>query len=234
LRNLNLKKKSNSDVMVIIATLNEAKGVGPTLQELKENLEDPYYLVVDGNSVDGTVEIAKKFGAEVMMQEGKGKGRAIAQALGHVNDGTRYVVFTDADYTYPAEYIPQMIEVAENNPDVGMVTGNRFNNGFNLKAMGNMYHFGNRILAFVQNLLNGVKLQDPLTGLRVVKWEILKDWKPKSKGFDIEAELNHYIEKKGYRIIEIPIHYRERLGEKKLKLRHGFIILRRILAEAIT
>ena len=127
-----------------------------------------------------------------------------------------------------------MIEVLEENPDVGMVLGNRFNEHFDLRAMGNAYYFGNGFLAFMQYLLNGVKLRDPLTGLRVVRWEILKNWKPKAKSFDVEAELNHYVEKRGYRLLEIPIHYRQRLGEKKLKLRHGFTILRRILLESFS
>jgi len=81
--------------------------------------------------------------------------------------------------------------------------------------------------------LNGVQLDDPLTGLRVVRWEILRGWKPNSKGFDVEVELNHFVEKKGFTIAEIPIYYRQRLGEKKLKLRHGFSILRRIFAESL-
>jgi dolichol-phosphate mannosyltransferase len=67
-----------------------------------------------------------------------------------------------------------------------------------------------------------------------VRWEILKDWKPKSKSFDIEVELNHWVERKGYKILEIPIYYRPRLGQKKLKIRHGFTILKRILAESLT
>jgi hypothetical protein len=81
--------------------------------------------------------------------------------------------------------------------------------------------------------MNGVKLGDPLSGLRVVRLEILKMWKPKSKGFDVEAELNFYVKHEGYKIVEIPIVYRPRLGEKKLKLRHGFVILKRILAESL-
>jgi hypothetical protein len=43
----------------------------------------------------------------------------------------------------------------------------------------------------------------------------LKDWKPRAKSFDVEAELNHFVEKMGYRLLEILIHYRQRLGEKK-------------------
>jgi dolichol-phosphate mannosyltransferase len=55
---------------------------------------------------------------------------------------------------------------------------------------------------------------------------------PKSKGFDIEAEINHRVERQGYKTVEIPIQYRSRLGEKKLKLRHGFTILSARVEEA--
>ena len=91
--------------------------------------------------------------------------------------------------------------------------------------------YGNRFIAFTHNFLNGVQLADPLTGLRVVRAEILRNWKVKSKGFDIEVELNHRVEREGFGIVEIPIQYRERLGEKKLKVRHGAEIFKRILLE---
>jgi len=227
------KEDSDSTITVIIPALNEEEGIGPTILELKGVLEDPHYLVIDGNSMDRTAEIARKMGAEVTTQEGKGKGRAIAQALKHIDSDTCYVVFIDADFTYPAEYVRKMVEVLDGNPDVGMVTGNRFNEHFVLKAMSNAYYLGNRALALMQYLLNGLKLRDPLTGLRVVRWGILKKWKPKAKGFDVEAELNHFVKKSGYRLLEIPIYYRQRLGEKKLKLRHGFTILKRILLESL-
>lgn len=228
-----MKKTANSDVIVIVPTLNEEEGIGRTLQELGEVLESPFYLVVDGRSVDRTVEIAREKGAKVVVQEGRGKGLAMAKALKYVNAGTRYVVFIDGDHTYPAGYVPKMIEVLEENPNVGMVMGNRFNDSFELKAMGDAYYWGNRFLALMQYLVNGIKLRDPLTGLRVVRWKILKDWNPKSGGFDVEAELNYFVERKGFRIVETPIEYRKRLGEKKLKLRHGFTILKRILSESL-
>ncbi len=227
-------KKSRIDVAVIVPTLNEEEGIGPTLKELRDFLGDPYLLVIDGNSTDNTVKIAKEMGAEVILQKGRGKGSAVAQALKHIDSSTRYIVFIDADYTYPAEYIPEMIKILEENPEVGMVLGNRFTKEFEFKkAINNMFYLGNRLIAFAQHLLNGVKLCDPLTGLRVVRWELLKNWRPKSKCFDIEAEMNYYVEKCGYQIKEIPIQYRQRLGEKKLKLKHGFTILKRILIESL-
>lgn len=224
----------SASTLVIVATLNEEQGVGPTLAEIKVSLDEPFCLVVDGRSTDGTAKIAEQMGAEVVTQKGSGKGDAIATAIAHAQTiDAEYVVFIDADYTYPAGYLPQMIKILEANPNVGMVCGNRFNGRFRLESMHSMLYLGNRLLAFTHNLLNGVGLQDPLTGLRAVRWQILKDWKPKSRGFDVEVELNHFIERQGFRILEIPISYRPRLGQKKLKLKHGFTILNRILTETI-
>lgn len=219
-------------ITVIIAAMNEEEGIGPTLMELREELEDPMCLVVDGNSVDKTIEIAKEMGANVLEQKGSGKGQALAQAVKHV-DSARYVAFIDADFTYPAGYISRMIRILEENPEIGMVTGNRFNRTYGLSAIKSLYFVGNRFLAVTQRLLNGVHLKDPLTGLRVIRVDVIRGWEPKSKGFDIEAEMNHLVERKGYRTVEIPIYYRPRLGTKKLKLRHGFSILRRIVLESI-
>ncbi len=225
------KDSSPLSVLVIVAALNEEEGIGPTLAELREVLVDVRFLVVDGNSTDRTVEVARKIGAEVLFQESSGKGDAVAQAIRHVDSDVKYVVFIDADFTYPAGYLPKMIQILEDNPEVGMVTGNRFNDSFELSSMKSPFFVGNRFLAFAQRFLNGVSLKDPLTGLRVVRWRILKNWEPRSKGFDIEAEMNHIVERRGYKTMEIPIDYRDRLGEKKLKLRHGLTILKRILLE---
>lgn len=225
----------NSNVSIVIATLNEEEGIGPTIAEMRRILNNPYLVVVDGNSVDRTIEIAKNMGADVMLQTGKGKGDALFQGFRDLTSKVPFIVFTDADYTYPAHYVPQMVAILERNPDVGMVIGNRFKGQFNSsKSLTNPFYIGNRLLAFAQLVMNGVKLEDPLSGLRVVRSEAIDGWKPKSKGFDVEVEMNSLVERRGYRIVEIPIDYRNRIGEKKLKLRHGLGILRRILAEGLT
>ena len=222
-------------ISVVVAALNEETGIGPTLEELKRVLEDSQLVVVDGNSADRTVEIAKEMGANVSLQEGTGKGDAMYQGIRQLHSSVRYVVFTDADFTYPAEFIPKMVEILDHYPDVGMVIGDRFNGEHNFdKSLTNPFYIGNRMIAAVQHIMNGIKLSDPLSGLRVVRAEVLRDWKPKSKGFDVEAEINFLVERKGFRIAEIPINYRSRLGKKKLGLRHGFGIVKRIVAESFT
>ena len=115
--------QGNSSMQVIIAALNEEEGIGLTVAELIVTLGSTHILVVDGRSTDRTVEVAKKMGAEIILQDGLGKGNAIAKAVANIDQAVDYVVLTDADYTYPAQYVPEMIRILEKAPDVGMVCG---------------------------------------------------------------------------------------------------------------
>jgi dolichol-phosphate mannosyltransferase len=219
-------------INIFIAALNEEEGIGATISELSENVNAKRILVIDGHSSDRTVEVAKDQGAEIFFQNGRGKGDALAKAVQCMGGDVEYVVVTDADFTYPAERVPEMIEILENNPFVGMVCGNRFSKHADGDAFQGRFTFGNKLLAFAHSFFNGIDLQDPLTGLRVLRADILRRWVIKSKGFDIEVELNHQVGKQGFETVEVPIEYRERLGVKKLKMKHGATILKRILFES--
>jgi dolichol-phosphate mannosyltransferase len=218
---------------IFITALNEEEGVGPTISELLENINAERILVIDGHSNDRTVEVAKDLGAEIFFQDGKGKGDALAKAVECMDADVKYVVITDADFTYPAESIPEMIQILEERPHVGMVCGNRFFKQTEGNAFQGRFTFGNKVLAFAHSFLNGVDLKDPLTGLRVIRADILRNWVIKSKGFDVEVEMNNQVSKQGFETIEVPIEYRERVGEKKLKMKHGATILKRILFETL-
>lgn len=224
--------ETNSTIQLVIAALNEEEGIGATIAEMKDYLGDISTLVVDGKSDDKTAQLAKNMGARVIYQDGKGKGDAFAKALENLEPTAKYIILTDADYTYPAEYVPDMIKILDEYPEVGMVCGNRFNGHLEKEALHRVFHAGNKMIAFAHKVLNDVELKDPLTGLRVIRVDAVRNWKVKSKGFDIEVELNNYVQKKGYLTREILIDYRERMGKKKLKARDGFAILRRILKDA--
>ena len=165
---------SNLNTQVIIAALNEEEGIGLTITEMMDALNNPQVLVVDGNSTDRTIEIAKNLGATVAFQDGKGKGNALKKGLQNIDPKAKYIVITDADYTYPAESVPEMIKLLEENPDVGMVSGNRLNDRVKPEALHRVFHFGNLLIAYAYNLMSGITLKDPLTGLRVVRADILR------------------------------------------------------------
>ena len=94
-----------SSVSVVIAALNEEEGIAPTICEMQKELGNPQIIVVDGKSTDHTVDIAKDLGAEIFFQKRTGKGDAISEGLKYLKKDSEYVIFTDADYTYPARHI---------------------------------------------------------------------------------------------------------------------------------
>ncbi len=214
--------------VVLIPTYNEAYGIGPTLEEIRKVFGDISCLVVD-RSTDDTSRIAERHGAKVVAQTGKGKGAAVIQGLGELKDNARYVVMTDGDYTYPVEAVRKFLTILDEDPNIGMVTGNRFGSSPEPGIKAQTFYVGNKIIALIHNLLSLQGMADPLTGLRAFRAEIFRGWRPSSKGFDIEVEMNMYVSSKGYRIHEVPIMYRERLGKKKLGLRDAFPILLRVL-----
>jgi len=216
-----------NDAIVLLPTYKEPEGVKLVIKELGD-IFDPFILVIDRPTGDSTGDNAEKLGATVLTQKTKGKGSAIKDALEYLEYrrlNHKYLIMIDADHTYPAKYIPEMIDILESNPDVGMVTGRR-PKCRNL----DIYHLGNHLLRLAHLILNGVNIKDPCTGLRIIRYDLIKNWRPKSKGFDIECEINHFINKiKGFNVVEIPIEYRNRIGEKKLSVRHGATILKRML-----
>ncbi|MEM0505889.1 MAG: glycosyltransferase family 2 protein [Thermosphaera sp.] len=215
------------NIALIIPTLNEREGLEPTILEYKSVLKNVSILVVDGGSEDGTVDIARKLGTEVLLVGEKGKGRAIAAGLEYLrnNHEPDIVVFTDGDYTYPANKLPEMIRILENRPNVGAVIGNRLSNMPKKAFLTDAYLLGNLVIRRVYKTLRNIDLRDPLSGLRAVRWEAIREWKPVSRGFEIETEMNLYLFYRGWKIEEVPINYRKRIGRKKLRISDAIPIL---------
>ena len=224
---------------VIIPTLNEAEGIGPTIREIVKELVNPEIIVVDAHSTDGTPQIVAGLGAKVLTQSGIGKGNAVAQVLQHVPPDTKWLVMIDGDYSYPATYIPQMIRLISKNSDLAMISGNtrrrpkKFWAHFK-RLLTDRFYLVDQCFIFLHHIFNGVNMRDPFSGLRLLRYECIKDFQPKAQGFDIELEMNHYIIKtKKLMILEVPISLRKRLG----KIKYGYInaieIVRRMVVMAL-
>jgi dolichol-phosphate hexosyltransferase len=223
------------DTVIIVPAYREAGGIPRVVREIQDAI-NPVVLVVNRPADDGTEAAARRVGAIVVDQPGRGKGDAVRIGLEYVRDHlprTRFIGLVDADCTYPAYPMNSMRTILETSPSVGMVVGQRDNlknNGVKSEA----FAVGNRMLGSVHRVLNHVPLRDPLSGLRMFRAEAVGDWYPRSHGFDIECELNAYVQNvRGLGITEIPIHYRARVGEKKLRFRHGLQILARMVSLAL-
>ncbi|MBO8178998.1 MAG: S-layer glycoprotein N-glycosyltransferase AglJ [Archaeoglobus sp.] len=211
------------DVTVVIPTLNEEEAIGEVVEGfVKKGFK---VLVIDGNSKDRTREIAREKGAEVVIQSGKGKGQAVAEAFEIVESDI--LVLVDGDGTYLPEEVDKLLDpILKGKAE--HVVGNRFAN-FEKGAFTKLNLIGNKLLNMFFRLAYGVELRDILSGYRALKREVYKSVELTKPGFEVETELTVETLAKGFRIVEVPITYRKRGGKTKLNpLRDGFRIGRTI------
>lgn len=205
---------------IVIPTLNEAEGIGKTIHaipvsQLNKLGFETEILVVDGNSTDGTIELARNSGAKVIIENQKGYGRAYKTGFEKANG--EIIVTLDADGTYPAEDIPALLgEMKEKNYD--FITTNRFAK-MEKDAMSSRNKLGNLVLSFTTKTLYGASFQDSQSGMWVFRkfvWNKIKD-KVKSDGMAFSQELKiEAYRTHGFKCCEIGITYRKREGEVKL------------------
>nr|MQY61912.1 glycosyltransferase [archaeon] len=147
-------KRSATRIAIVIPTLNECKAVGKVLGGVKSVMDGYEYrvLVVDGRSIDGTDEIARDMGADVIYQRGRGYGDALKTGFFHARKrlDAKVIVMMDADLTYNPKDIPKLVApILEDAAD--LVVGNRFA-GLQKGAMTLVNRVGNRVLSLVAKL----------------------------------------------------------------------------------
>jgi len=222
---------SGKEVAIIFPALNEEETIGKIIDEVPAaEIEGKGYrvdiIVVDNGSTDKTREIAEARGARVITEPRRGKGRAMRTAFESVN--ADFVFMLDADFTYPATYIPRTLELLEGGYDV--VLGSRLKGQMEEGAMRKLNLVGNHLLALMANILYGTRISDLCTGYWGLRGEVVKSLNLDAVGFELEANLLIESGKKAYRIGELPIHYRRRPTPTKLRsLRTGFRIGRTLI-----
>lgn len=204
---------NNADVCILIPTLNEAATIGELIKDFKkEGFSN--ILVIDGNSKDGTAQIAEAEGARVILQTGKGKGQAMIQAFEYIE--SPYIIMLDGDGTYLAKEAPFLLEpVLEGRAD--HVIGNRLNK-FAPGAFTKLNLVGNRLINKLFDMVYGVELKDILSGYRAFTLESIRELELNKTGFEIETEISVECILKKQRVEEISITYlpRSKKGETKL------------------
>ena len=226
MKNKNIKEKLCKKISIILPALNEEETIGKVIDEIpKEDMEKKGYrveiIVVDNGSSDRTNLIARRKGVMVVTELKRGKACAVKKGF-ETTDGD-FVFILDADYTYPAAYIPQMLELLEEKYDV--VIGSRLKGEIEKEAMSRLNLVGNYLLALMASILYRTKISDLCTGYWGLKRKVIENMKIDDAGFELEVNMFTEIAKKNYRIGEIPIHYRRRINPSKLNsLRDGFKI----------
>ena len=221
----------SKEICIVLPALNEERTIGRVIDEIpRQEIERRGYkaniIVIDNGSADRTGEIARGKGARVVLEPNRGKGMAIRAAFREITG--EFVFIIDADYTYPAIHIIDMLEVLEDGYDA--VIGSRFKGQMVNGSMSSLNRMGNRLLALMTNSLYGIRISDPCTGCWGLKCEVVKGLELDARGFDIEVNIVTEIAKNGCKIKDIPVNYRRRSTPPKLNsLRDGLKIGRMLI-----
>lgn len=209
-----------SNVQPIIAALvpcyNESLTIAKVCDDFKKYLPEATVYVYDNNSSDGTAKIAAEHGAVVVHEGRQGKGNVVRQMLRDI-DADCYVM-VDGDDTYPIEQVREVIApILDGTAD--HVVGDRLSNGTYAAENKRAGHgFGNDLVRWLINVLYGFEYTDVMTGYRAFNREFAKTLPVLSPGFEIETELSIHAVDKNWRIVQVPIDYRDRPEGSESKL----------------
>lgn len=214
---------SSPQVSVILPAYNEAEALPVVVKDIRENVPGAEIVVVDDASSDATAKVAQDLGCVVRSHHtNRGKGSAMRTGFDASTGGI--VVFMDADATYPAGAIPEMVSLLN---DHDYVRADRAIDASNTPWVNRV---GNTMMERALQTLHGLDRGDHLSGLYAFNRDSFDALHTEAKGFDIEVEIGIKVKERGMDTATLPIDYLPRVGEKKLSpLRDGIRILGRIL-----
>jgi len=229
------QNKDSSKILVVIPTLNEEESIVDVISGIRNSLKNSSHanfeiVVVDGNSTDRTVELARSARAEVIFQEGTGYGDALLTGFLHARDEKRasIIVMIDGDGTYSPADIPRLLKpLLAGQADLTL--GNRF---ASLKegSMSSINKLGNTLFSRIVSKMLKMPIQDSQCGLRAFRSDLVDLWDLKTTGMPFATEMLVETRKMGMKIKQVPALYCPRKGKTKLNpIVDGFRIMGTII-----
>ncbi len=195
-------------VAIIIPALNEEEALPPLLAEIPSQLVD-WVIVVDNGSTDATTDVARAAGALIASEPTRGYGRACLKGLQSASDlGATIVIYMDGDGSDdPADLAMMLTPVREGQADI--VIGSRISHRSERGAVPPQARLGNWLVSHMISLLYNVHLHD-IGSFRVMRCSTLAALEMREMTFGWPVEMVVKAARRGYRIQELPIHYRRR------------------------
>ncbi len=206
----------NGRIAVIVPCYNEAVTITKVVTDFRSVLPQATVYVYDNNSSDGTAQLAENAGAVVRREPRQGKGNVVRQMFRDI-DADCYLM-VDGDDTYPAEAARNLCApVLAGEAD--MTVGDRLSNGTYAAENTRAFHgFGNDLVRSMIKMIYGYSFDDVMTGYRAMSRPFVKTFPVMSEGFQIETELSIHAVDRRWRIVDVPIEYRDRPEGSESKL----------------
>ncbi len=218
-------------VSVVIPAYNEAGHVAEEIREVERALQGTGWsyeiLVIDDGSTDGTAEAAAATGVRVL-RRARNRGYGATLKLGVDAARHEWILITDADGTYPASAIPDLLQLA---PAHEMVVGARTGKDVKIPLVRRPAKW---FLRWLASYLAGEKLPDINSGLRLMRKSLIQRYHHLlPDGFSFTTTITLAAACNGHPVGYHRINYRPRLGESKIRPRHAYdftlLILRTIV-----
>lgn len=206
------------NILVIIPAFNEAESIGKVVSDIPAGLVREV-VVVNNSSTDATEENAKAAGATVVRENQKGYGYACLKGIAHAKAKTGeerpdIIVFIDGDYSdYPSQMDEVVAPIIEEGYD--MVIGSRALGNREKGSMAPQQVFGNWLACSLMRLFYRVRYTD-LGPFRAIRFDKLLELGMQDQTYGWTVEMQLKAAKKKYKITEVPVHYRRRIGVSKI------------------
>ncbi len=204
-------------ILVIIPAFNEAESIGKLVGDIPEGMVQEV-VVVNNSSTDETEKNARAAGATVVREEQRGYGFACLRGIAHAKakaDRPDIIVFMDGDYSDFPDQLPDLVRpITEEGYD--MVIGSRALGNREKGAMAPQQVFGNWLACSLMRLFYKVRYTD-LGPFRAIRFDKLEELKMKDTTYGWTVEMQLKAAKKKFKITEIPVHYRRRIGVSKYR-----------------
>jgi len=174
-------------VTLLVPTLNEAVGMRSVMPKVKKEWVDQI-LIIDGKSKDGTAEIAREMGYDVVIQQTPGIRGAYMDALPSIK-GDVILTFSPDGNSIP-ELIPVCIAKLKEGYD--MVIVSRYAQGAKSYDDDAVTGFGNRLFTGCINLFHGAKYTDAMVIYRAYPKQLIYD-------LDLDKDSSYSFEEKLFR-----------------------------------
>ncbi|MGO9955349.1 MAG: polyprenol monophosphomannose synthase [Solirubrobacteraceae bacterium] len=221
----------NARVWLTVPTFNEAGNVERIVRAALAQLErcvpgEHRVLIVDDASPDGTGRVADALAAqlpavEVLHRTGKqGLGRAYLAGFERALDGgAELVIVMDADYSHDPAHLPEILAAAAEHD---LVLGSRYVPGGAILEWPRLRRALSRAGSLYARAILGVGVRDLTGGFRAIRREVLEGVELttlRSQGYVFNIELSFRALREGFRVVEVPIVFRDRtVGESKISL----------------